>query len=145
MFQRYDQFWLFRKGSSNSFFTTFCVWFFKKMFLMLYCTNWPNFIAWLPLLLEILVSICQNTCIGVNIGQNTCAGVLFDKAAGLRACIFNKKRLQLSIFLWNLRDFKNTFFYRTRPEAASDVFCQGRKLPFTMCITDINQAFIFSR
>ena len=28
--------------------------FSAKMFLMLYCINWPNFSAWLPLLLEIL-------------------------------------------------------------------------------------------
>ena len=28
--------------------------FSTKMFLMLYSINWPNFIAWLPLLLEIL-------------------------------------------------------------------------------------------
>ena len=30
MIQRYTQFWFCRKGSGNSFFTTFCVWFFKK-------------------------------------------------------------------------------------------------------------------
>ena len=29
----------------------------KKIFLLLYFINWPNFIAWLPLLLEILVNI----------------------------------------------------------------------------------------
>ena len=34
--QRYTQFWIFRKGSENSFFT----------FLMLYSINWPNFIVW---------------------------------------------------------------------------------------------------
>ena len=28
--------------------------FSTKMFFMLYSINWPNFIAWLPLLLEIL-------------------------------------------------------------------------------------------
>ena len=32
--------------------------FSTKMFLMLYSINGPNFIAWLPLLLEILVIIC---------------------------------------------------------------------------------------
>ena len=32
-----------------------------KMFLMLYSINCPNFIAWLPLLLEIL----GNTCIAI--------------------------------------------------------------------------------
>ena len=30
----------------------------KKMFLMLYSINWPNLIAWLFLLLEILINMC---------------------------------------------------------------------------------------
>ena len=59
LIERYIQFWFFRKGSGNSFFTTFCVWFSKKtMFLMLYSINWPNFIAWLPSLTEILGNMC---------------------------------------------------------------------------------------
>ena len=32
--------------------------FSRKMFLMLYSINWPNFIVWLPLLLEILGNMC---------------------------------------------------------------------------------------
>ena len=32
--------------------------FSTKMFLMLYSINLPNFIAWLPLLLEILDNMC---------------------------------------------------------------------------------------
>ena len=32
--------------------------FSTKMFLMLYSINWPNFIVWLPLLLEILGNMC---------------------------------------------------------------------------------------
>ena len=32
--------------------------FSRNMFLMLYSTNSPNFIAWLPLLLEILGNMC---------------------------------------------------------------------------------------
>ena len=32
--------------------------FSTKMFLMLYSINWPNFIAWLLLLLEILGNMC---------------------------------------------------------------------------------------
>ena len=49
--------------SGNSFSTIFCVWFFqKKIFLMLYCINWPNLIAWLLLLLEILDNTCINNC-----------------------------------------------------------------------------------
>ena len=32
--------------------------FSTKMFLMLYSINLPNFIAWLPLLLDILGNIC---------------------------------------------------------------------------------------
>ena len=50
----------FRKVFGNIFSTTFCLWFFKKkMFLMLYSTNWPNFIAWLPLHLEISGNMCM--------------------------------------------------------------------------------------
>ena len=59
--QRYTQFWFFREGCENSFSITFCVWFFRKIFLRLYSINWPNFIAWLPILLEILCS----TLIGI--------------------------------------------------------------------------------
>ena len=32
--------------------------FSTKMYLVLYSINWPNFIVWLPLRLEILVNIC---------------------------------------------------------------------------------------
>ena len=31
--------------------------FSRKMFLKLYFINWPNFFVWLPLILEILVSM----------------------------------------------------------------------------------------
>ena len=58
MIPRYAQFWFFEIGSDNSLFTTFCVWFFKKMFLMLYSINWPNLIVSLLLLLEILGNMC---------------------------------------------------------------------------------------
>ena len=52
------------KGSWN---TTFCVrfvyYFSRKMFFMLHSINWPNFIAWLLLVFEILVNICiANIC-----------------------------------------------------------------------------------
>ena len=32
--------------------------FSPKMYLLLYSINWPNFIAWLPLLPEILGNMC---------------------------------------------------------------------------------------
>ena len=32
--------------------------FSRKIFLMLYSINWPNFIVWLSLLLEILINMC---------------------------------------------------------------------------------------
>ena len=35
--------------------------FWRKIFLLLYSINWPNFIVWLPLLCEIL----GNTCIAI--------------------------------------------------------------------------------
>ena len=43
----------------TSFSVTFVYDFSKKLLLMLYSINWPNFIAWLLLLLEVL----RNTCI----------------------------------------------------------------------------------
>ena len=58
MLERYAKFWIFRKVSGNSFPTTFCVWFLKKKFLMLYSINWPNVIVWMPLLHEILGNMC---------------------------------------------------------------------------------------
>ena len=74
MILRYLQFWFFRKGSGNSFLTTFCVSFFKenviycyKCYKKLYIVKWPGFIAWLSLLLEILINIyieivCEPGC-----------------------------------------------------------------------------------
>ena len=37
--------------------------FSRKIFAMLYSINWPNFIVWLPSLLEILLNMCiANIC-----------------------------------------------------------------------------------
>ena len=38
--------------------TAFCVWIFKKHVSHVYSINWPYYIAWLPLLLEILINTC---------------------------------------------------------------------------------------
>ena len=46
--------WFFRKGSANSFFITFKKNLSRKIFFILYSFNRPNFMFWLPLLLEIL-------------------------------------------------------------------------------------------
>ena len=61
LIQRYAQFWFFGKGLRIVSLPHFVYDFIRKMFHMLYSINWPNFIAWLPLLLEILV----NTCIAI--------------------------------------------------------------------------------
>ena len=50
------------KGSRTSFPTSFCAWYFKKSFLMLYSINWPIFIFLLSLLLEILGNMCIVCC-----------------------------------------------------------------------------------
>ena len=47
--------------------------FSRKVFLILYSINWPNFISWLPLLLEILDSICI-----VNIFCSACNTIHFE-------------------------------------------------------------------
>ena len=44
---------------------------------------------------------------------------LFNKYAGLKACNFIKKRLQHRCFPNICEIFKNTYFYRTHPVAAS--------------------------
>ena len=54
LIQRYAQFWLFRKGSENSFSSTFYTWFWREIHFLLYSVNWSNLIVWLPLLREIL-------------------------------------------------------------------------------------------
>ena len=51
-------FWLFIEKSGTSLSTTFCILFFKKIFLMLYSFNWLNFIVYLPLFLEIVGNMC---------------------------------------------------------------------------------------
>ena len=73
MIQRYAQFWFFRKGS-GSFPTTFYN-FSRKTFLMSYSINRPDFIVWLPLLLEILGNmyiaiVCFPGCEVINFEIN---------------------------------------------------------------------------
>ena len=58
MIQRYARFWFSGKSLvlvSPSYFGHN---FSRKMFLMLHCINWPNFIVWLLILLEILGNMC---------------------------------------------------------------------------------------
>ena len=38
----------------------FCMIFEKKKFLLLYSSNWPNFVVWLPLILEIMHNVYCN-------------------------------------------------------------------------------------
>ena len=75
MIQRHAQFQFFIKRSGTSFFIKFCVWFFKENVSHFASINWPNFIAWLPLLLEILgntciVIICFPVCDVINFEFN---------------------------------------------------------------------------
>ena len=53
-------------------------------------------------------------------GKRMCQSFFFDKVAGLRPATLLKKRLWQSCFLWICEIFKNTFFYRTSPVAASE-------------------------
>ena len=46
------------KGLGIVFTQRFVYDFSRKMFLILYSINWPNFIVWLPLLRDILGNIC---------------------------------------------------------------------------------------
>ena len=56
--QRYFQFWFFKERFGTSFPTTFCAWISRKIFLMFFSIDWPNFIVWFPLLLEISGNQC---------------------------------------------------------------------------------------
>ena len=49
---------------------------------------------------------------------------LLNKAAGLQACNFIKKRLQFRFSCEYCEVFKNNFFYRTPSAAASDIWIQ---------------------
>ena len=55
MIQRYAQFWAYLGIVSPA---HFAYDFWTKIFLILYSINWPNFVAWLPLLLGIFCNIC---------------------------------------------------------------------------------------
>ena len=50
-------FWKIKRGLELVNCLIFCIT-FEKMFLLLYCINWPSFIFWLPLLREILGNMC---------------------------------------------------------------------------------------
>ena len=54
MIQRYAQFWFLEKGLGIFLYHILCMIFF----LMLCSINWPNFIVWLSLLLQILGNMC---------------------------------------------------------------------------------------
>ena len=58
MIQRYAQIWFFRKGSETSFLPHSVNDFTRKVFLMLYYINWPNFVVFFLLLLKIFDNIC---------------------------------------------------------------------------------------
>ena len=87
MIKRYANFFIFLQESEISFFTPFWVNISRKIFLMLLDINGPNFIAWLPLLLEILnnmyiVITCCPVCDVINFEINLSflkAGLLYNE------------------------------------------------------------------
>ena len=58
LIQRDSQFWFLGKGLELVSPPHLIYDFWRKMFLMLYFISWPNVVAWLPLLLEILDNLC---------------------------------------------------------------------------------------
>ena len=59
------------KRSGTSPCLIFCIIFWRKVFLLLYSINWPNFIVWFPLLREILRNMCNVTvCDVINFEIN---------------------------------------------------------------------------
>ena len=121
----------------------FCVWFSRKIFLMLSSINETNFIVRLPLLLEILSNICvviiscrvcdvkyRSSVLEVFCekgvlrnfakftGKHLCQSLFFNKVAG-GACNIIKKETLVQVFSCEFCEIsKNTFFYRTALVAA---------------------------
>ena len=56
--QKYAWFWFLEKSLGIVSPPDFMNDFSRKKFLILYSVNWPNFIVWLPVLLEILDNMC---------------------------------------------------------------------------------------
>ena len=54
-------------------------------------------------------------------GKHLCQDLFFDKIAGLRPSTLLKKKLAQVFSCEFCEIFKNTFFYRTPPVAASDI------------------------
>ena len=126
MIQRYTQFQFSRKGSRTSSPPHFVYDFSRIMFLMLYSINWPNFILWIPLLLQILGNIyirivCQPGCDVINFEINL---IFLIKPF----CYMTKNQgknlniLRTKMFLrWNKKHFKVLSIAKNcfRPESAS--------------------------
>ena len=83
--------------SGNSFSTPFCLWFFKKHISHVIFYYWPNFIVWLPSLLEIL----GNMCIAI-----VCSGQYTLIALNLA---YNKYKLYKTLDYWSGNSFSTTF------------------------------------
>ena len=58
LIQRFGQFWFLQKCRRLASPPNPVYDFPRKVFFILYSINWPNFIAWLPLFLEVLGNMC---------------------------------------------------------------------------------------
>ena len=77
----------------------------RKIFLLLHSTDWPNFIVWLPLLREIL----DNICITIACWPG-CNAIIFEINLKLVSAIFYQ------IFIFSpydspLKTMKNVFYF----------------------------------
>ena len=114
MIQRFAQFWFLRKVSANSFSTTFYVWFFKKVFLMLYFINRSNLIVWLPLLLEILGNrsfaiVCFPGCDVINFEINLISLIkpFFYMTKKSRQKFKYLENVKKELLRWNKKQFSS--------------------------------------
>ena len=89
------------------------VYYFPSKIFMLYFKNWPNFIVWLPLLLEILVNIfiviiscpvCNITNFGINLSFIDL--FFYTTKTSEQKCKYLKTKKELST--WNKRHFLET-------------------------------------
>ena len=83
--------------------------FWRKMFLKLHSINWPNFVVWLPLLLQILGNMCIATvcCPGCDVIKFEINLVVLIKPL----CYMAKKSRQKLKYLENEKSVKYKVFF----------------------------------
>ena len=114
--------------------------FWRKIFLLLYSINWPNFIVWLPLLCEILGNmciaiVCKPGCDVMNFEVNLIFLInlffLNDQRVMTKTWISWERK---ELLRWNRKHFSSFFhhFSRAFNQANNTNFFAGWESDFNM-------------